>query len=194
MSKHFCMTASGRLIDFVEPDPLSIDLFDIAGGLAVMPRWGGQTRWLNFAYSVAQHSVLVAGEVEAQGGTPAEILGGLLHDAFEGLGGCDVPTPLKRLCDGYSMAEVRVLGAIFARFGLPREWAASLPAKVKAADAVLLATEARDLCHPEMALYVDTSRALTARILPWPPRLARLAFVRTFDLLTRGDAPSLEAR
>ncbi len=49
---------SGRRLDLLDPSPLDIELSDIAHGLARVARWNGQTNG-DYAFSVAQHSVLV---------------------------------------------------------------------------------------------------------------------------------------
>ena len=49
---------SGRRLDLLDPTPLDIEIEDIAHGLAFVARWNGQTRG-DFAYSVAEHSLLV---------------------------------------------------------------------------------------------------------------------------------------
>lgn len=79
-------TLSGRVIDFLNPDPAQFILGDIAAGLAAQPRYTGQTVR---AWSVAQHCLLVASLVE-----PQHRLHALLHDAPEAYA-CDLPSPLK---------------------------------------------------------------------------------------------------
>ncbi len=49
---------SGRRLDLLDPTPVDIEIEDIAHGLAFVARWNGQTRG-DFAYSVAEHSLLV---------------------------------------------------------------------------------------------------------------------------------------
>ena len=49
---------SGRRLDLLDPTPVDIEVEDIAHGLAFVARWNGQTVG-NFAYSVAEHSLLV---------------------------------------------------------------------------------------------------------------------------------------
>ena len=80
---------------------------DIAHSLAYICRFGGHVQRF---FSVAQHSMDVAGiAVELAREEYAHLdqykldekiafyrLAGLLHDASEGILGCDIPTPLKR--------------------------------------------------------------------------------------------------
>ena len=49
---------SGRRLDLLDPTPMDIEIEDIAHGLAFVARWNGQTHG-DFAYSVAEHSLLV---------------------------------------------------------------------------------------------------------------------------------------
>ncbi len=49
---------SGRRLDLLDPSPLDVEISDIAHGLARVARWNGQTRG-DFAFSVAQHSLIV---------------------------------------------------------------------------------------------------------------------------------------
>ncbi|MEL7256749.1 MAG: hypothetical protein AAFN80_02760, partial [Pseudomonadota bacterium] len=49
---------SGRRLDLLDPTPFDIEIEDIAHGLSFVARWNGQTLG-NFAYSVAEHSLLV---------------------------------------------------------------------------------------------------------------------------------------
>ncbi len=115
------ITASGVLFDLLEPRVEDVRAFDIAHGLAMKCRWAGHTR---IYYSVAEHSVRVSRRC-----APEDALKGLLHDAAEAYLG-DVPSPLKRRMDGYREIEERLLGVIFARYGLTLP----LPASVENAD------------------------------------------------------------
>ena len=91
---------SGRRLDLLDPSPLDVELSDIAHGLARVARWNGQTNG-DYAFSVAQHSVLVmhlalAGKPEMDG---SGRLYALLHDAPEYVMG-DIISPLKAAMGG----------------------------------------------------------------------------------------------
>lgn len=191
MSSVFCTMASGNRIDFLEPHLSTIDLEDIAHGLAVEARWNGQTSWeaLGYAYSVAQHSVLVSLEVLKNKGTAQEALCGLLHDAAEGCGLRDVPTPAKSLCADYVALEKRILGFIFEKYGLPATWASEMPTAVHCADGIVLAREALQLCHPNVREHINTRHVIGGRIVPWPPLVAKKMFLSVAQgLLLKNEA------
>lgn len=85
-------TASGALLDLVNPDPAVIRLEDIAAALSKVCRFGAQTTRF---YSVAQHAVLVQ-RLVVEAGRPDLSLAALHHDSHEAFVG-DVTTPLKRM-------------------------------------------------------------------------------------------------
>ena len=72
-----CKTVSGRKVDLLTPDWREIDIEDVARGLSLINRFGGQSRR---AFSVAQHSLVVAELAK-----PHLRLAALLHDAHEAL-------------------------------------------------------------------------------------------------------------
>jgi hypothetical protein len=83
-------TASGRFVDLFEPDPETIELWDVAHGLALTCRYGGHVRRF---YSVAEHASLVHDLLAWQGRDDLR-LAALFHDAAEAYLG-DVVAPLK---------------------------------------------------------------------------------------------------
>lgn len=84
-------TNSGIFIDVAAPRADLINVDDIAHGLALTCRYGGQSQSF---FSVAEHSVLVYDLLRWMG-EPADVcFGGLLHDAPEAYLG-DIVTPLK---------------------------------------------------------------------------------------------------
>ena len=128
-------THSGAFLDFVNPDPDSVLVEDIAVALSRKPRFNGH---MNCFYSVAQHACLVAKIAHMNGGTTQEVWAALHHDDSEYVM-ADVPTPLKRLLPEYKVIERRVQGVINQKWGLPHdadEWEV-----VKAADTAALFLE-----------------------------------------------------
>lgn len=171
----FVSTLSGREIDLWNPRPEDICIEDIAVGLARCARFAGQTLG-EWSYSVAQHSDLVSRIV-----APPFALMGLLHDAPEAYLN-DLTSPVKCEVTGYDELEEVWLTAIFRRFGLPTP----MPACIKQADNVALATERRDLVPPgrrEWPTLVGVV-PLAERIVPLDERAARGYFMDRFHSLT----------
>ena len=170
------LTASGHYFDLLNPEQAVFGIHDIAAGLSKICRFNGQCRAF---YSVAQHSVLVSSILE-----PAYALPGLLHDAAEAFVG-DVTRPLKRLLPDYQRIEARVEAAVFERFGL-----GAMPAQVRRADLIALATEQRDLmpAHNDTWACLHGIEPLGRRIVPWPPEIAYETFLTCFQQLTAGQS------
>lgn len=128
---------SGRRLDLLDPTPMDIEIEDIAHGLAFVARWNGQTKG-DFAYSVAEHSLLVTDIFAAQNPTaPAKwLLAALLHDAPEYVIG-DMISPVKSAVGpGYEELDQRLMAAIHIRFGLPAKVPVEIKRKIKKADKI----------------------------------------------------------
>ena len=145
------MTQSGRYFNFLEPDPASYTIHDIAYALSNICRYGGHCSPF---YSVAQHSVYVSKLVE-----PENALLGLLHDAQEAFIG-DVPSPLKALLPDYQKIEKTVTKAIFDKYEL--FYTPESKGDVKHADLVALKTE-RKLLLPKSVVADDAWSWIEAR-------------------------------
>ena len=168
------LTSMGAYFNFLAPDPETIHIEDIAHALAHTCRFGGH---IHSFYSVVQHCVLASHMVPAE-----DALWALLHDAAEAYVG-DVPRPLKQLLPDYKVIEKRVEAAVLTKFGLT----GPMPASVKHADLVLLATEDRDLTapHNDEWLLIAGIERLDHRIDPWWPLEAKQKFLQRFRELTR---------
>lgn len=126
---------SGRRLDLLDPTPVDIEIEDIAHGLAFVARWNGQTHG-DFAYSVAEHSILVTDIFTAQNPkAPVKWqLAALLHDAPEYVIG-DMISPVKAAVGpGYEALDVRLVAAIHLRFGLPAAIPVAVKKQIKKAD------------------------------------------------------------
>ena len=122
-------------------------------------RWGGQMRYAPShpragklaTYSVGQHSCLVYELVTELGGNVVERALALYHDLHESKPPGDVQRPVI-VGDGHGVAELRMMSrmaAICHRHALRLPY--DLPAIVRHADDVMLATERRDLIAWETA-------------------------------------------
>jgi 5'-deoxynucleotidase YfbR-like HD superfamily hydrolase len=127
---------SGRRLDLLDPTPVDIEIEDIAHGLAFVARWNGQTRG-DFAYSVAEHSLLVEEIYVRQGGRePKWRLAALLHDAPEYVIG-DMISPVKAAVGpGYGDLDSRLAIAVHLRFGLPAILPLAVKRAIKSADRI----------------------------------------------------------
>lgn len=106
-------TYSGRVIDFGNFGPHDVDISEVANALSHLCRFGGHCKTF---YSVAQHAVLVAQELEANGCDRMTIYTGLHHDDSEAYLG-DVVKPLKMLLPNYEEIEDRFAFALSQAFG-----------------------------------------------------------------------------
>jgi uncharacterized protein len=163
---------SGRRLDLLDPSPDDIEIADIAHGLARVARWNGQTVG-EHAFSVAEHTLTVEAifSDRAPGCSDAEALASLLHDAPEYVIG-DLISPFKTAIGlDYKAFELRILGAIHERFGLPATLPPHLTDAIKAADTIAAYYEATRLAgfsEPEARLYFGQpdglSPALTQKL------------------------------
>ncbi|UJQ95805.1 HD family hydrolase [Mariluticola halotolerans] len=182
---------SGRRLDLLDPSPMDVELSDIAHGLARVARWNGQTRG-DYAFSVAQHSVLVMEifRATAPDAEPQMLLYALLHDASEYVMG-DIISPFKAAMGGnYKDVETRLLGAIHVRFSLPAAPPAALTKAIKQADRQAAFFEATNLA----GFDVDEARRLFGEpvvagfdidgfdrlIRPWPTQEAHDRFTAAY--------------
>ncbi|WP_116653042.1 HD family hydrolase [Pelagibacterium sediminicola] len=185
---------SGRRLDLLDPSPLDVELSDIAHGLARVARWNGQTRG-DYAFSVAQHSVLV---LEIAAALDPELddrgrLYALLHDAPEYVMG-DIISPFKAAMGGnYKDVEDRLLGAIHIRFGLAAQRPGALTRLIKRADRESAFIEAVNLAGfaPKEARKYFGEPSLAGfdlpgferLIRPWPTQEAHDRFSEAFESL-----------
>lgn len=146
----FVQTYTGRRLYFDDPDPVEIDLTDIAQALLHLNRFTGHAG----RYSVATHSVAVLHCAIEMGADRATQRAALMHDAHEAYVG-DVSTPLKRvLGPAWAAVERRVEQAVVSRFGL--QISADQRRLVHLADSMVTHAEARLFLGPtahEWALY-----------------------------------------
>jgi len=182
---------SGRRLDLLDPSPMDVELSDIAHGLARVARWNGQTSG-DYAFSVAQHSVLVFEIFAALNPSePASSrLYALLHDASEYVMG-DIISPFKAAMGGnYKEVEDRLLGAIHVRFSLSAHPPAKIKKAIKHADKQAAFFEAINLAgfasDEALQLFGEPSfpgfdlEGFDRLIRPWPTQEAHDRFVQSF--------------
>lgn len=178
-------TNSGKQVFPLDIRPEQIDIDDIAHALSQLCRFNGHTSRF---YGVAEHSVRVSQAIKLLEGFQEltidrqQILlrAALLHDASEAFL-VDVPSPIKPHLTGYIELERRVQAVVARKFGLdPEDLEHPL---VKKADAILAATEKRDLLGPEPAPWAVMPTPLDEKIIPWNPVTAKLLFLDRFDAL-----------
>lgn len=118
------------------PTPLTIE--DVAASLSKICRFAGAcTRFV----SVAQHSVLVAAIVRYNlNGSPADVIGALLHDAAEMVLG-DIPRPAKKRLQGIKELEADILARTIIGLDVSAIWKLVDHSKIQKADEIALATE-----------------------------------------------------
>ena len=154
-----------------------ISLDDVAHSLSGINRFAGHNSavW----YSVAEHSILVSFIVPEKDAKWA-----LLHDASEGLGLSDLPSPVKRFLPEYKRAEAVMMNAVCRRFELSSEE----PESVKLADAALLSKEQLTF-QPNVswlreAIAARKHEPLTdLKLYGWDPIMAKKKFLdRCFAL------------
>ncbi|MAX82393.1 MAG: hypothetical protein CL843_19720 [Crocinitomicaceae bacterium] len=146
MSNTKIRTASGALVDLMNPQPADICFRDIAHALSQICRFTGHTI---FFYSVGQHSLHMVEIVSSQAEPYA-----LLHDAKEAFIQ-DLSTPMKsaldqKIADGataYRAIDETFDAAIFLAAGLQYPMPQDIADEIKEADALLLAAEQLKLMH-----------------------------------------------
>lgn len=121
-------TFTDKVFDLKILDPESICIEDIAHGLSMTPRFGGQ---LDGFLSVAQHCCMVASYVSDE-----NKLAALLHDASEAYLG-DMPSPFKKMLPDFKEQENRLMQVIADKYGFEFP----LHTEVKKADYKMLNVE-----------------------------------------------------
>lgn len=174
-------TYTGLYLDFLNPSPRQINLDDIARGLAMTCRFGGQ---VSKFYSVAEHAVRVAEDVWTVTLNPTLALAALHHDSHEAYMG-DWPTPLKNVLGGeFARVSDRIDRAIAKAFGI--DSADFDHPEVKAADDRALRAEASWLkrsrgCGPHWGNNV----VVMERPHCWSPERAEWEFSIEHDAMTK---------
>ena len=158
MDGGWMQTFTGRMFDPSNPQQDQINILDIAHGLSLTCRYGGQS---NKFYSVAEHCVRLA----QYGLGPAGLLGSerialakdlLMHDAAEAYVG-DMPYPVKQHLNGFKALEDRLDGVIRQVFGhKPHPLTKELDRRIALDEmAELMPPLAPDVVHPMKPLGLN---------------------------------------
>lgn len=195
-------TVSGRFVDLVNPDPVSIVIDDIAWSLSRLARFNGHTINVH-PYSVGQHSMSVSHEVieiikNSKSKSKMSVrelsrmsLLGLLHDASEAYTG-DIPGPLKKIPDirpTIKKIENRIQAAIYTSLNIdPPSHDDELI--IKQADLIVQRIEAynlmpsRGMCWPDTVEVEVPITKLQRDEMPAPSMKIYLEFMKMFHSLT----------
>lgn len=166
---------SGRKFHPFAPRIQDLHIEDIAHALSNLCRFAGHTSEF---YSVAQHSVYVAMAVELAGGSPIEVLAGLLHDAPEAYI-IDLPTPIKAELPVYRSTEALWWDLVCKLWNIPKTQA--IEDKIAYADQRAFFTEARDLMgNPEEWRNRPGYDPLPILVKPLLPQEARNMFMQHY--------------
>jgi hypothetical protein len=172
-------TSTGRKFWPLAPKASDVALADIARGLSMTCRYGGQVK---FFYSVAEHCVIVSRHV------PAELaLKALFHDCAEAYVG-DMIRPLKHQAEmsEFRRAEAAIEKAVFEKLGLVVT--SEEHAVIKEIDDRILIDEITALsARPDF--YLDTPllrgrKPLGASIVGFMPPLAEDTFCLRYRQIT----------
>ncbi len=160
-------TYTGKYVNPLKMKPDDVDIKDIAHALSLICRFNGHC---NQFYSVAEHSIRVANLVYGKD----DILTALLHDATEAYM-ADITRPVKWALPDIRKVEGIIAIAINERFGLKGDWI-----KVKQADNILLATEARDLMVSGGRGWYLPLKPIESPIIPMTSKIAEERFLNQY--------------
>jgi uncharacterized protein len=183
MSQYKIQTYSGQLVDYLNPNPDTIKIEDIAKALSLEVRFGGQCR---FHYSVGQHSILACGLA------PKSLkLEALLHDAEEAYIK-DMPSPLaaaigRGVVNQYRWVKTGMQKVIAEKFKL--SWTNEAHRIIKEIDLRLAITECDALFMNPQPLFGDYHPQPYVNLPIFPEAMINIEkrFLEMFNLYRRND-------
>src|SRR4030042_1249116 len=194
---NWIQTHSGRRVSLTNPDPSSIDIDDISWALSMQCRFNGHTKRF---YSVGEHSIHVSQLLVHWHHDPLLSMAGLLHDAAEAYLS-DISRPLKPLLTGFralddNMSKCILIALCHQLIDVAEDteyWLVAEPlrynptyskyyTKVKSADDVMLATEARNLIQGSKEGWNLTHPPIDTRMYYAPTTVYKL-FKSTYESL-----------
>lgn len=174
----FIETYTGRAFYPLSPKPEAISIIDIAHGLSLQCRYGGQ---ISEFYSVAQHSVLLTYYAEQKlKATVADCLQILMHDAPEAYM-TDIPRPVKQYMPEYRAWDHNIDECI-------REWlgisSLKRPAFQAEIDSRIIIDERAQLKSNSGLDWGHRFEPLGIKIMPWSPKEAEKQFLVRYAAYT----------
>lgn len=167
----YITTISGTKFYFLNPDPETIDIEDIAFSLSNLCRYTGHC---NRFYSVAEHCVHVSNLLP-----PNLALDGLLHDASEAYLN-DLASPVKQFLPDYQEMEKNLYVQIAQKFNICE----TEDRIVKEADTIQLHAEALSLLPAGDGNWSKPRIAeLGYKPYCWQPKEARKFFLERYKYL-----------
>lgn len=162
-------TYTGGIFHPLDPRPEELRIADISAALAKTCRYSGHCTKF---YSVAEHSVLMAGIAPAHLKFTA-----LMHDASEAYL-ADIPRPIKPHLPGYYEMEDRLMRVISTRYGF--EW--PLPPEVKQLDNCMLTDEREQNMAPPPKPWdvYEQVEPVGVKLKFWTPAEASWHFTSAF--------------
>ena len=181
MTGDWMITRSGAWKEFGRADAFDISIWDIAHSLSKIDRFNGHGR---FMYSVAQHSVYCAEQVEFFYAFDA-----LMHDAHEALCG-DMNGNLKNHMQDFRQFEDECQNFMALNY----ELRSPVPNKVKEIDGSMLVTEISQLFDgpPRRPKGFEDARILAVEIQEMEWRKARQLFMDKFNSLCPSHLAAVE--
>ena len=171
-------TFTGKKLYPLDPDPLDICIEDIAHSLSYLCRYNGHGK---FFYSVSEHSVIIAQLLERYGNLPrCAPLIGLLHDAPEGLGLCDIPSPIKPYLENYEDIENTMMYAVLDSFRISEDDYILCKGVVKGLDTRILMDERAEL-FDKVIPWITDCEPLGVAIECWNPEVAEKKFLEAYE-------------
>lgn len=175
-------TSRGGKFFPADPRPEEIFIEDIANGLALDCRYGGQGRTDRY-YSVAEHCVHMARYAAMLGWPPEAQLATLLHDGAEGYIN-DLPRAVKAAVGfGYTNIEHNIEAVIYAKFDI-EDAADGWKAQIKKLDRRIIVNEKAAIMKHQQPWAHDRFEILGGIIIKcWAPPVAKLEFLKEFTAI-----------
>lgn len=177
------ITASGKIIDILNPDPSLISINDIASALSKKCRFGGG---INYFYSIAQHSCLVSWLCG-----PEMAMAGLMHDAAKAY--CDDLIKPRKVTLGakFEAVEENFLQTIFIRFNIDFD----LYPRISEYDQEAVISEYHALYYnnavfqKQIEFFSAVHTEYKSPTWWWDYRYAYSAFIQTYEALRKIKKP-----